>query len=59
MQAQICTIMVASLGYEPKEYKGGFTDVDASDWFAPYVQAAVDAGLFTGYTDGSFKLKKL
>ena len=57
-RAQICTIMVASLGYEPKEYKGGFTDVDASDWFAPYVQAAVDAGLFTGYTDGSFKPEK-
>ncbi|MTI54742.1 MAG: hypothetical protein FH760_07760 [Geosporobacter ferrireducens] len=54
-RAQICTMMAASLGYEPKEYKGGFTDVNASDWFAPYVQAAADAGLFTGYTDGSFK----
>ena len=32
-----------------------FTDVKATDWFAPYVTAAKDAGLIEGYSDGSFK----
>ena len=54
-RAQISKIMVESLGYEQVEYKGGFSDVDASDWFAGYVQAAVDAGIFVGYSDGTFK----
>lgn len=54
-RAQFCKIMVEALGYEQKEYNGAFTDVKKSDWFAPYVQAAVDAGLFQGYTDGTFK----
>lgn len=54
-RAQISKMMVLSLGYELKPYTGGFSDVKTSDWFAPYVQTAVDNGLFTGYTDGSFK----
>lgn len=54
-RAQIATIMVKSLGVEPAPYQGGFADVAAGDWFAPYVQAAVDAGLFSGYPDGTFK----
>ena len=32
-----------------------FTDVKTTDWFAPYVTAAKDAGLIEGYSDGSFK----
>lgn len=54
-RAQIATIMVKSLGIEPAPYQGGFADVAAGDWFAPYVQAAADAGLFSGYPDGTFK----
>ncbi|MDP3387035.1 MAG: S-layer homology domain-containing protein [Eubacteriales bacterium] len=54
-RAQISKIMVESLGYQQVEYKGGFSDVDTSDWFAGYVQAAVDAGIFVGYPDGTFK----
>lgn len=54
-RAQISKIMIESLGYQQVEYKGGFSDVDASDWFAGYVQAAVDAGIFVGYPDGTFK----
>ena len=34
-----------------------FTDVKTTDWFAPYVTAAKDAGLIEGYSDGSFKPK--
>lgn len=53
-RAEFCKIAVVSLGYELVEYKGGFSDVKAEDWFAPYVQAAVDNGIFTGYPDGKF-----
>lgn len=54
-RAQIATIMVKALGHEPAAYRGGFSDVKESDWFASHVQAAVDAGIFSGYPDGTFK----
>lgn len=54
-RAQFCKIAVLSLGYELVDYEGGFSDVGEADWFAPYVQAAVDNGLFEGYPDGTFK----
>ncbi|MCF6465515.1 S-layer homology domain-containing protein [Clostridium sp. Cult2] len=54
-RAQFCKIMVEALGYDKVEYTGEFTDVKAEDWFAPYVQAAINNGLFTGYTDGTFR----
>lgn len=57
-RAQFCKIMVEALGHEKGEYTGKFTDVKANDWFAPYVQAAVETGLFEGYSDGSFKPDK-
>ena len=57
-RAQFCKIMVEALGYDKIEYTGEFTDVKADDWYAPYVQAAVEAGLFEGYPDGSFKPDK-
>ena len=34
---------------------GYFTDVNSSDWYAPYVDAAKAVGLIEGYSDGSFK----
>lgn len=54
-RAQFCTIMVQALGYEIGEYSNSFKDVNANDWFAPYVEAAVREGLFAGYTDGTFR----
>lgn len=33
---------------------GGFTDVDAADWFAPYVDVCVKAGLMNGVGEGRF-----
>jgi hypothetical protein len=54
-RAEFAKIMVLSLGYEPVEYQGGFSDVSAEDWEADYVQAAVDAGIFEGYEDGTFR----
>ncbi len=54
-RAQFCKIIVEALGYEKGEYTGSFNDVKADNWFAPYVEAAVKEGLFTGYSDGTFK----
>ncbi|MEN1759668.1 S-layer homology domain-containing protein [Anoxynatronum sibiricum] len=54
-RAQIATIMVKALGHETAAYRGGFSDVKESDWFASHVQAAVEAGIFSGYPDGTFK----
>lgn len=54
-RAQFCKIIVETLGYEKGEYTGNFNDVKIDSWFAPYVEAAVEKGLFTGYSDGTFK----
>ncbi len=32
-----------------------FTDVEPSDWYAPYVEAAKDIGVVEGYEDGTFR----
>ena len=36
-------------------YRGAFSDVSYSAWYAASVQAAVDMGLVDGYPDGSFR----
>ena len=51
---QFCKIIVAALEYELKDYEGTFSDIATDRWSAPYVQAAVDSGLFKGYPDGTF-----
>lgn len=56
---QFCKIIVAALGYELKEYEGAFSDVAKERWSAPYVQAAVEAGLFIGNSDGTFAPEKV
>ena len=58
-RAQFCKIVVESLGIEQVDYKDGFTDVKSADWFAKYVQAAVDAELFEGYPEGDFMPNKV
>lgn len=56
---QFCKIIVASLGYELKDYEGAFSDIANDRWSAKYVQAAVDSGLFMGYPDGTFMPEKV
>lgn len=56
---QFCKIIVAALGYELKDYEGAFSDIAKERWSAPYVQAAVDAGLFIGNPDGTFAPEKV
>lgn len=56
---QFCKIIVYALGYETKAYEGKFSDVAADRWSAPYVQTAVDKGLFLGNPDGTFLPEKV
>jgi len=54
-RGEFAKIMILSLGYEPMEYNGSFSDISSEDWEADYVQGAVDAGIFTGYPDGTYR----
>lgn len=56
---QFCKIIVESLGYEKAAYQGKFSDVAADRWSSPYIQAAVDKGLFLGNPDGTFLPEKV
>src|SRR5690606_25724652 len=58
-RAQFCKIIVEALGYVQKDYAGQFSDVAATDWYASYVQAAVESGIFQGYPDGVFMPNKI
>lgn len=57
-RAQFCKMIVMGLNLDQKEYAGGFSDVAIDAWYAPYVQAAVESGLFKGNTDGTFQPNK-
>lgn len=52
-RAEFVTILVAAAKQTPKG-SSCFNDV-GSEWFAPYVCAAKEAGIVDGYGDGSFK----
>jgi|CZCB01.1.fsa_nt_gi hypothetical protein len=56
---QFCKIIVVALGYDLKDYEGAFSDIAEDRWSAPYVQAAVDSGLFIGNPDGTFAPEKV
>lgn len=47
-RAEFLTMLVRALGSEPAQYQGGFEDVKAEDWFAGYIQAALNLGILTG-----------
>ncbi len=53
-RAQFVKMLDGVLGLPAGSGTGGFTDVSASDWFAPYVTAAVQAGLVQGLTATTF-----
>ncbi|MCH5212345.1 MAG: S-layer homology domain-containing protein [Oscillospiraceae bacterium] len=58
-RAEMAKIAVASSSYKNTVAKGmsfsPFSDVKSSFWGAPYIQAAVSAGIVDGYIDGTFK----
>ncbi len=53
---QFAKMIVGALGLPTGSGVTTFADVDASQWYAPYIAAAVDNGLITGYSDGWFGL---
>lgn len=57
-RAQFCKMIVMGMNIEQKDYIGGFSDVANDAWYAKYVQAAVESGLFKGNTDGTFQPDK-
>ena len=47
-------IALGVMGVEPASGTVAFSDVDASSWYAPYVNAALSAGIVSGYSDTQF-----
>ena len=53
-RAEFTALIIRALKLETAEYKDTFTDIDKSDWYAPYIAAAYENGLVNG-ADGMFK----
>ena len=53
-RAHMAAILARFLGLPESETLTEFTDIAGSEWYADVVQSCVAAGLFQGYTDGSF-----
>lgn len=51
---EFAKLIVTVFGIEKINGNGGFNDVSADEWYAPYVSAAYEKGLITGKGDGSF-----
>ncbi len=55
-RAESLKILIESTGTSTSEVsRTSFSDVDASEWYAPYIETAKKEGLVKGYKDGSFK----
>ena len=55
-RAEYVKIVNNFFGYELEtEKESGFSDVSSGDWFAPYVNEAVERGYINGYEDGTFR----
>jgi hypothetical protein len=55
-RAQFAKMLIRSLGIIPKATTTSrFKDVKAGQWYIGDVEAAVEAGLFKGYEDGTFR----
>ncbi|MDO4772923.1 MAG: S-layer homology domain-containing protein [Bacillota bacterium] len=53
-RAYLSKVLVQALDLKPVTYNNTYNDVQAEDWYAPYVASVVAEGLLNGYTDGSF-----
>ncbi|WP_337104281.1 choice-of-anchor I family protein [Paenibacillus sp. YIM B09110] len=54
-RAEFTAIIVRSLGLNEAAAGSGFSDVSASKWYAGEIQTAVQAGVISGYEDGTFR----
>ncbi|MDW7650627.1 MAG: S-layer homology domain-containing protein [Bacillota bacterium] len=53
-RAQTATLLVRALGLQPTSANKSFTDVEEGAWYYSTVLTAAQAGLVTGYPDGTF-----
>lgn len=54
-RAEFAAMLARGLGLTSSAEAESFDDVDGGDWFAGAVGAAVEAGIVTGYEDGTFR----
>ncbi|MGO4541325.1 choice-of-anchor I family protein [Paenibacillus sp. 2TAB19] len=54
-RAEFTAIIVRSLGLNEAAAGSSFSDVSASKWYAGAIQTAVQAGVISGYDDGTFR----
>jgi len=54
-RAEFTAIVIRSLGLAPEKAASAYGDVQADDWFAPFVATAQAYGLISGYEDGTFR----
>lgn len=54
MRADFVKMLVLTLGLTPEQGGSRFSDVSANAWFAPYISAAVRAGLLQGVSSTIF-----
>lgn len=54
-RAEFAAMLVRSLGLSESARSASFIDTDSNDWYAGAAAAAAQAGLVTGYEDGSFR----
>lgn len=54
-RAEFAKLIVKAFGLEDATATESFSDVNDSDWFKPYVAAAVKAGLIQGRSDDKFE----
>jgi len=53
-RAEFTAMLVRALGLSPNVQAAAFSDVDANQWYAGSIGAAVRAGLVRGFEDGTF-----
>lgn len=53
-RAEFAKMLIRALNLENSSASESFSDVNASDWFAPYVAAAVEKGIIQGRTSERF-----
>lgn len=53
-RAEFAAIVVRGLGLKPGTGKIPFTDVKATDWYAPFVETAYEYGILSGYGYSKF-----
>lgn len=53
-RAEFVTMMLRALSIEPKAYSGCMSDVSGGEWYADYIQAAVDENILEGDGENAF-----